>query len=155
MSATNSPGFWVTNRLANPVLGPLLRGPLGRRLGRRLAVLRYRGRRTGQVHELVVQYVRHNNQVWIMPGHAEQKRWWRNMLDPQPVDVWLAGSHLTGVARVVRDAPDGDPLSEALAAYSAVFPKVPKATVMVGVDLAPTAARPEDGSAAHEGTPNT
>jgi hypothetical protein len=111
VSATNSRGFWITNRLANPVLRPLLLGPLGRRLGRRLAVLRYSGRRTGQIHELVVQYARHNNQVWIMPAHAERKRWWRNMLDPQPVDVWLAGRHLVGVARVVGDGPSAKHIS--------------------------------------------
>jgi len=51
-------GIWVTNHLANPVLRPLLYGPTGRRLGRRLALIRCRGRRTGHVYELPVQYAR-------------------------------------------------------------------------------------------------
>jgi hypothetical protein len=40
-------GFQITNRVANPVLRRLLRARAGRRLGRRLAVLRYRGAGTG------------------------------------------------------------------------------------------------------------
>ena len=39
-------GFWWTNHVANPPLRRLLRGPLGARLGARLAMIRYRGRRT-------------------------------------------------------------------------------------------------------------
>jgi hypothetical protein len=45
----------LTNRVANPVLRWLPRGPLGARLGRRLAVVCYTGRRTGAPHELVTQ----------------------------------------------------------------------------------------------------
>jgi hypothetical protein len=105
MSATNGRGFWVTNHLANPILRPLLRGPLGRRLGRRLAVLRYRGRRTGRVRKLVVQYVREGDQVWSWPGQPQRKRWWRNMAEPQPVEVWLAGSRHSGVPSPRRGRP--------------------------------------------------
>jgi hypothetical protein len=96
-------GFWVTNHLGNPNLRPLLRSSLGRRLGRRLAVLRDRGHRSGQVHELVVQYVRVGDVVWIVPGQPERKRWWRNMLAPWPVELWLAGTHVTGAAHVLRE----------------------------------------------------
>ena len=53
--ATPSPfSFWFLNRMANPVLRHLLRTPLGRRPGRRLAALRYHGRTSGRLHELVV-----------------------------------------------------------------------------------------------------
>ena len=78
MTSSGSKASWVTNHLANPVLRPLLRGPFGRRFGQRLAVLRYKGRRTGRVRELVVQYVREGDSVWIMAGQPDRKRWWRN-----------------------------------------------------------------------------
>ena len=35
------PGICITNHLANPILRPLLRCPAGRRLGRRLALIRF------------------------------------------------------------------------------------------------------------------
>ena len=132
MSTEHSHGFWVTNHLANPVLRPILHGPLGRRWGRRLAVLRYRGRRTGQMHELVVQYAREGDRVWIMPGAPERKQWWRNMRDPLAVDLWLAGRPFHGVATAVRDP---SALASGLKVYTKVFPSAPAATVMVCVDL--------------------
>ena len=86
-----SRGSWITNRVANPVLRLVLRTPLGRRLGRSLAVLRYTGTRTGQPHELVCQYVRHGNTVWVLVGHAERKTWWHNLRTPARVVATLAG----------------------------------------------------------------
>ena len=142
MSATNDCRFWVTNQLANPILRPLLRGTLGRRLGRRLAVLRYHGRRTGRPRELVVQYAQEGDQVWILPGESQRKRWWRNMREPQPVELWLAGRRRTGVARVLGEGDRTDELAQALAGYRAVFPRVAQATVMVRIDLAPTLGEP-------------
>jgi hypothetical protein len=127
--------FWVTNRVANPILRPLLRGPLGGRLGGRLAVLRYRGRRSGQIHELVVQFVRDGDQVWIVPGQPERKRWWRNMQEPQPVEVWLAGEEVRGVARVIRGPDEQADVNEAVVAYRKVFPRTNNPAVIIRVDL--------------------
>jgi membrane protease YdiL (CAAX protease family) len=138
-------GFWLTNHLANPILAPLLRSGVGRRLGRRLAVVRYRGRRTGRIHELVVQYVRDGDVVWIVPGRPERKQWWRNMLNPWPVDIWLVGHHLAGVARVVNEANDRESVGTALARYRVTFPRVTHTSVVVRVDVSPTA---EQGEAA-------
>lgn len=143
--------FWVTQRLVNPILRPLLRGPLGGGLGRRLAVLRYRGRRTGEPHELVVQYAGGGDRVWIVPGHPERKRWWRNMLAPRPVEVWLAGRRRTGIARVLPGTGDDPEVAEALAAYRAVFPRMFQAPVLVRIDLdqaSPGAAEPSPAATA-------
>jgi hypothetical protein len=135
---TSRGGFWITNHVANPVLRPLLRSRLGRRLGRRLAVVRYRGRRSGRTHELVVQYVRDGDVVWIVPGHPERKRWWRNMRDPWPVEMWLTGNHLAGVARAVTEADDSESVSTTLARYRVTFPRVTPTPVAVRVDVSPT-----------------
>jgi F420H(2)-dependent quinone reductase len=144
MSAPDGRGFWVTNHVANPVLRVLLRSSPGRRWGRRLAVLRYCGRRTGETHELVVQYVRDGDHVWIMPAQPDRKRWWRNMRQPLPVDIRLGGHDEHGVAQVTTrlEEPDG------FATYVKAFPKTPntdESAVMVRVDLSPaTTAGPSD-----------
>ena len=135
-------GFWVTNHIANPLLRPLLRGPLGGRWGGRQAVLRYRGRHTGETRELVVQYVRDGDRVWILPGQPDRKRWWRNMREPLPVELWLAGQNVHGVARVVTDGEAQTEVADAVAAYVKVFPRTRAANgpgVMVRVDLGPVA----------------
>lgn len=135
MTPRRSGEFRFTNRVVNPVMRRLLRGPLGRRLGRHLAVLRYQGRRTGRTRELVVQYVREGDQVWIVPGSADRKQWWRNLIDPRPVELWLAGRHLDGVARIIGSSDDPKQFTSGLTSYRAGFPRVVPTPVIVRIDL--------------------
>ena len=100
--------FWLTNRLANPVLRRLLRTPAGRLLGRGVMVLRYTGTVTGRPHELVVQYARDGDTVWVLVGRAERKTWWHNLRRPADVELWLAGEHVS--ARGVVVAGSAEPL---------------------------------------------
>jgi hypothetical protein len=81
----------LTNRLANRLLIPLLESSVGDRLGRRLAVLSYVGRRSGQDHRLVVMYETQGRLVRITVGMAEHKTWWRNFETPHPLTMRLAG----------------------------------------------------------------
>jgi deazaflavin-dependent oxidoreductase (nitroreductase family) len=120
-------GFWITNRLVNPVLVLLLRSPLGRRLGRHLALLSYRGRRSGQRHELVVQYARQGTQVWIVPGQPERKTWWRNLRKTSSVELRLAGEDFQGHATALRGDDRPEELRPALAAYLRQLPRAAKA----------------------------
>jgi hypothetical protein len=125
-------GHWLTNRLANPVLRRLLRTPLGRFLGRSLAVLRYTGSRTGMPHELVCQYVRDGDRVWILVGRAEQKTWWRNLRSPAAVELWLAGRRAPATAVAVTGREDPDECGRGLAAYAA---RVPRAGALPVADV--------------------
>ena len=113
---------WLTNRVANPVMRGLLRSPAGRRLGKHLAVIRYTGARTGRRRELVAGYARSGAAVWIWVGSAASKRWWRNFRTPAPVELWLAGEHLTGRGVAVEGAADSDPCREGVDAYVASVP---------------------------------
>ena len=101
MNRRQPPGIWVTNHLANPVLRALLHGPAGRQLGRRLALIRYRGRRTGHFYELPVQYARDGDHIWILPGAPEHKIWWRNLRGGADVELVLAGHAVHGHATVI------------------------------------------------------
>lgn len=118
--------FWLTNRLVNPVLRPVLRGPLGRWFGRHLAVVRYRGRRSGNQYELVAQYARDGSTVWIVPGSPERKTWWRNLREPAEIELWLAGHHFRGRARAIEGAWDPFAAREGLAVYLGQLPRVRK-----------------------------
>ena len=109
--------FWITNHLANPLLGMLLRSPLGGRLGRRFALLSYYGRRSGQRHELVVQYAREGTLVWIIPGRPERKTWWRNLRETRSVELRLAGEEFQGLAIALTGDEHPDELRRAEAAY--------------------------------------
>ena len=142
MTATGRDRFWLTNRVVNPVLRPLLRRRAGRRPGRTLAVIRYRGRRTGQPREVVVQYARDGDEVWVVPGHAEAKRWWRNFESPRHVEVWLGGAHSAAVASVLRAADDSAEVDRGLAVYLAQLPRARKALGITEDGSAPTPTPP-------------
>lgn len=96
------PVLLLTNHLANRLLVPWLRSPLGARLGRSLAVLEYEGRRTGATHRLVTGYRRDGATVVIRVGMPERKTWWRGFRSPQPLRLRLAGEDHRAVARVVE-----------------------------------------------------
>lgn len=104
---TMAPGtrqsFPLTNVVANPILIPLLKSWVGRRLGRRLGVIEYVGRRSGDQHQLVAQYVRNGTTVRIRVGTADHKTWWRNFLTAHPVRLHLAGHCFDATAHVVRE----------------------------------------------------
>lgn len=98
----------VANAAANRLLIPLLNSSGGRRLGRRLAVVEYAGRRTGLRHTLVAIYATDGSTVRINVGMAESKTWWRNFEEPRLIQLRLAGTDHEALAHLVRD---GDQVS--------------------------------------------
>jgi hypothetical protein len=119
--------FVLTNSVANPVLLPLLKSRAGAVLGRRLAVVRYDGRRTGQPHELLAQYRLDGSTVRMPVGMAERKHWWRNFTTPHPVTLRLAGRDHTVLAHVEHN---GDAFTVTADLRAAAFDHVPQAHVM-------------------------
>jgi deazaflavin-dependent oxidoreductase (nitroreductase family) len=114
--------FRLTNRVVNPVLRRLLRTRAGRVLGRRLAVLRYTGARTGRPHELVTMYVRTGDTAWIVVGQPEHKSWWRNLRTPAEVTLWLAGEQVDARAVTVEGDRQAAECRRGLSVYLAGFP---------------------------------
>ena len=149
MNDHSSRGFWVTNHLANPVLEALLRSPVGRRTGRHLALLRYRGRRTGQQHELVVQYARDGQQVWVVPGQPDRKTWWRNLREPSTIEVRLAGHDYHGSAVALDGREHPDDVHHGLTVYLRELPRARKA---LGLRANPGTDRETDLADTAEGT---
>ncbi|TFV85864.1 nitroreductase/quinone reductase family protein [Blastococcus sp. CT_GayMR16] len=140
--ATSS-GFWLTNRFANPVLRRLLRTSAGARLGRGLMVVRYTGTVTGRPRELVVQYARDGDTVWVLVGQADRKTWWHNLRQPADVDLWLAGKHVRARAVVVAGDAEPERAASALAAYMRAVPRAAAALGLPAADerIPPDAVR--------------
>jgi hypothetical protein len=88
---------------ANRVLIPLLESRGGRRLGRRLSVIEYLGRRSGRRHRLVTGYAIVGRTVRIRVGRAERKSWWRNFMAPYPMHLRIAGQDHEVTAHVERE----------------------------------------------------
>lgn len=103
MPLSGHPLFLITNVVANRALIPLLRSKVGVPLGQRLAVVEYRGRRSGKHRQLVTQYATDGPTVRIRVGMAGRKTWWRNFTTPQPMHLLLAGESFDTTAHVVRE----------------------------------------------------
>ncbi|NEM04414.1 nitroreductase/quinone reductase family protein [Geodermatophilus normandii] len=108
----STPAAGVRNRLVDPVLRALSRGPGRRLLGRRLVVLGYTGRRTGRRLELPVMAAPDGDDLVVLVGDAVGKTWWRNLEDgPRVVR-----------ARLLRPGEPGR--DDAVAAHRAALPRV-------------------------------
>jgi hypothetical protein len=83
----------------NPPMRALLRSPFHRIASRNLALLRYRGRKSGREFVTPLSYVREGTLVRFLSSH--NTRWWTNFRDgPTPVEVEIARRTHSGVARV-------------------------------------------------------
>lgn len=110
----------------NRLVLALLRSPFARVVGGRVCGLRFRGRVTGRVVELPVEYVRAGRQLVVLAGRGATKRWWRNFRTPYRVDVLIDGRWHVATGTAV---PPGHPgRAEAIALYRAAHRRVPADT---------------------------
>ena len=108
--------------LPNRIVLWLLRSPFSGVLEGAVVGLSLRGRRSGHTIELPVQYAVGDDAIWVWPSHAANKRWWRNLLEPAPVELRLRGDTVTAVGQAVTEgAQDGR------RAYKARFPRAANA----------------------------
>lgn len=99
-----SSGSWDVDRLTtrlNPAVAWLLRSPLHALVDRGLMLITVTGRRTGKRYAIPVGYQRDGNTLRVLVSKARRKKWWRNYLEPRPVEVLLRGETLKGTAHVV------------------------------------------------------
>jgi hypothetical protein len=105
----------------NRVVLGLLESRLHGAVDASLVALRIRGVVTGRTFELPVQSAAYERGVLVVPGRSEGKRWWRNLLEPAPVDVLLCGYWQHGDAVVLRPGDSG--YYSAIAAYRQRWPR--------------------------------
>jgi deazaflavin-dependent oxidoreductase (nitroreductase family) len=110
----------------NGVVVALLRSPLHRFVGRRLCLLRFRGRATGRIVELPVEYVRAGEEIVVLAGNGGHKTWWRNFRTAHRVDVLVDGHWYAGTGTVA--AAGHAPRAAALDRYRVTHPRVPADT---------------------------
>ena len=121
-------------RLPNRVVGAILDSSLHRLLSRSLCVIRYRGRRTGAVHQTPTQYVRQGDDVLILVARASQKNWWRNFRSPDgwELDLLIGGEWLPARGRAIQGGVEPETVGPYLDAYLARFPKAAKSIASEG-----------------------
>ena len=111
---------------ANSIVGVVLRSPAHRLLSGSTDLLAYDGRRSGRRIVLPTQYARSVDDIVILVGRPDTKRWWHNFAEPWDVDVLVAGEWRTMVGEAVVGADDPETAAPLLASYLARFPKAAK-----------------------------
>lgn len=106
-------------RLANPAVRLVLRSPLHGVLGTGLALLAYRGRRTGRRLVIPVLVAPWRDGLVALAARPERKQWWRTFRRDAPAELRLAGRVLPVQGRLL----DGAEAGEARRAYLERFPR--------------------------------
>ena len=113
----------------NPPMRALLRSPLHGIASKNLALLCYRGRRSGRGYETPLSYTREGNLIRFLSSH--NTRWWTNFKDgPTPVEVEIARERITGHARLYTE--DTEHLREGVRRF---LTQLPRDAVVYGIGL--------------------
>ena len=112
-------------KVLNPLLGLILRSPLHGLISKRLLLLEFTGRRSGQSYRLPIAYVRHGETLLL----GTESRWKANLRGGARVSVILGGRQREGRAIVIDDASG---MADALAEMIRAMPQYAK---IVGVRL--------------------
>jgi deazaflavin-dependent oxidoreductase (nitroreductase family) len=97
---------WILSRL-NTVVAFVLRSPFHFPLSQGLMLVTVTGRRSGRRYTIPVGYQQRDEGLLVLVSKARRKRWWRNYIDPGPVELRLRGRTLAGEARCVPRGSEG------------------------------------------------
>lgn len=93
---------WTFPGWFNAIMILLLRIPvIERQPGRSIALIAFKGRKSGRIYSTPVSYLKEGNEVIVTSKRF--RVWWRNLLDEPRVVLRLAGRNVRGVARVLSD----------------------------------------------------
>lgn len=81
----------------------LYRLGLAGRLGRSFLVLTTRGRRTGRLHTVALDYLRDGDRIYVFAGYGKDTDWYRNALVQPEVEVRIGDRYLQAKARPIQD----------------------------------------------------
>lgn len=93
----DKPPEWVNSWMKWALTAPGIQ----KMVGQGVALISFKGRRTGRSYTIPVSYHREDDVVTIVT--KRQRDWWHNFESPRQVDLRLAGRMYTGKARIETD----------------------------------------------------
>ena len=119
MSIAEKIELWIY-KVANPCVKALLRSPLHGIASKNVALLHFRGRKSGREFVTPLSYVRENGTVCLLSAHGT--RWWMNLREEgTPVSIEIARETVTGKARLWDG--DSEALRERVRRYLTALPR--------------------------------
>ncbi len=99
------PSGWKRWLLRLPIV--LYRFHLGGLLGQRLMLLNHVGRKTGQVHQTVVEVAKHDaesDSYYIASGWGYQSNWYQNLVTTPTISIQVGWRKMTVTAETLPEA---------------------------------------------------
>jgi deazaflavin-dependent oxidoreductase (nitroreductase family) len=113
----------------NPPMRALLRSPFHGIASRNLAILNYRGRKSGRAYATPLSFVREQSIVRLLS--SKRTAWWKNFeAGPTPVEVEIARQTHAGIARLFDE--DSEELRNGVRRF---LTALPRDAVVYGIDL--------------------
>ena len=114
--------MWFMNHIANPFVRLILRSPLYGLFSSALLLITYHGRKSGKEYTLPVQYVQNGSNIYIVPGYAEKKTWWRNLKGGMDVQLTLKGQTMRGRGILLEHEADAEETLKGFGLFLQRFP---------------------------------
>lgn len=112
----------------NVVVVAILRSPLHRLMSGSTDLVRFMGRRSGRIITTPMQYVISEDGLVILVGHAQDKVWWRNFVEPRDLEVLVKRVWRPMTGHVVTEQESPDQSARLLTAYCNRFPRARRAS---------------------------
>lgn len=107
-------------KIVNPFMKAFLRSPFHGSLSGSLAILHFRGRKSGREFETPLSYVREDSTICLLS--AQTTNWWKNLRDEgTPVRIEIARETLTGKTRLWEG--DSEALRTRVRRYLCTLPR--------------------------------
>ena len=107
-------------KIANPFIKALLRSPLHGQMSGSVAILHFRGRKSGREFDTPLSYVREDGTVFLLS--AQTTVWWKNLREEgTPVTLEIARETLSGKAKLWEG--DSDALRARVHRYISALPR--------------------------------
>lgn len=116
--------MWFMNKITNPMVRLILRSKLHRWMSATLLLITYRGRKSGREFTLPVNYARQGQTLYIIPGAAKKKTWWRNLRGGAAVQLVLEGKKVNGRARLLEGEAEAGARLDATWLYLERYPSL-------------------------------
>jgi|WetSurMetagenome_2_1015567.scaffolds.fasta_scaffold103945_2 hypothetical protein len=114
--------MWFMNKVANPIVRLVLRSPFHGLLSKNLALLTYKGLKSGRLISFPVQYAKNGRDIFIIPGFPGKKTWWHNMRSALPVQLLIQGNPVNARAATLDCGAETSLAVTALESFIAKFP---------------------------------
>ena len=86
------------NHISNPIVRWILSSRLHGLMSKNVLLITFRGRKSGKHFTTPVQYIQTGQEIWIIVGYPEKKRWWKNLTESTLVNLCLRGEWQSGQA---------------------------------------------------------